>query len=171
MAVEETATFTLRYRARRSDVWTWYWRSWRGGLWRSWAGGGLVFAAVTLAMRGRDHAIGPGDFVFIAICLPALAAFFVAYPQIAFKNEERVLVAGPSGIDSTIGAKSAHRDWSEIGTIEDAGYGIAIAVARTGNAFVVPNRAFADAALRAAFLRSVTQWHAQAVGKQPSPPG
>ena len=167
MAASQTAPITLRYRAQRRDVWRWYWRSWRGGLWRTWIGGGLAVAAVMLGLRGREHVVGAQDLVFVAVVLTALAICFVAYPQVAFKTQERVLVAGPSGIDSTIGSKSGHRDWSEIGAVEDFGDGIAIKVAKTGNAFLIPNHAFADVALRALFLRSVAQWRAQDDGALP----
>jgi hypothetical protein len=77
-----------------------------------------------------------------------------------FKHRERVLAVGPDGIDTTIGKKSAHRDWSEISAVEDRAGVVAITVRQTGNAFLIPNRAFADDGARADFLRRAAAWHA-----------
>jgi hypothetical protein len=73
-----------------------------------------------------------------------------------------VLTVGATGIDTTIGKNSAHRDWKEIRAIEDQGDVVAIMVRQTGNAFLVPSRAFASDDARADFLHRATAWHAAA---------
>ena len=79
-----------------------------------------------------------------------------------FKSRERTFEIGPNGIDSEIGGNRTHRDWREIASITDKNGVIAIVVARTRNAFLVPSRAFESAKQRDEFLRQAMAFHAGA---------
>jgi hypothetical protein len=155
-------SFTLRYRSQRREVWNWYWRRWRGGAWRQWLILGVFAGMAVLMMRWLDnpHRWPRGvDFAVAFLALIVALSLLALYPQLVFKPQERVLTAGPNGIDTAIGILKAHRAWSDIAAILDQGEVVVIAVARTGNAFVIPARAFPDTATRAAFLHAVKTWH------------
>lgn len=158
-------SFTLRYRARRAEIWRYYWRAWRSRLWIYWLA--IPVGALTifgLSLWGRP--LETRDLWLAAGMAAATLLFFVLYPQLRFKPEERVLTADSIGIRSTIGKRSGARTWQEFSEIRDTGETIALVVAKTTNAFVIPNRAFADALERADFLESARAWHA-AAGSDP----
>lgn len=158
-AVPEQRSFTLRYRSQRREVWNFYWARWRASLWRSWLLYGALVVVGALVIDSYDHKLGWQDAPVALLYMLLLFAFFTIFPQLAFKPQERVLNADPGGIDTTVGGESGHRDWREIGSITDDGDAITFVVARTGNAFIVPMRAFQGAAERAEFLRAVMEWH------------
>src|SRR5262249_12006189 len=148
----------VRYRARRGEVWRWYWRRWRAKLWQTWLlGGGAAYAAV-LFVFASEHPFETRDLL-TALWAPAVLWMFLAlFPQAMFKSAERTLEIGPGGIDSCIGVKRAHRDWREIDTITETNGVIALRVRRTGNAFLVPDRAFESGEQRTEFLRQAREW-------------
>jgi hypothetical protein len=159
----DTTSIVLRYRSSRRDIWAWYWRRWRELLWAYWLVIGIAVVGFTLLYANSTHPIGPADVMRAGAYLALALAAMAIYPQFSFKSEERVFIIGPSGIDSTIGAKPAHRDWVDISEITDIGTHIVFTVAATLNAFLVPNRAFGDAAARADFLQRAMAWHVAAV--------
>jgi hypothetical protein len=98
-----------------------------------------------------------------AMCPPILLwAFLAIFPQVMFKSKERTFEIGPNGIDTEIGGNRVHRDWREIASIADKNGVIAIVVARTGNAFLVPDRAFESLDQRDDFVRQAIEFHAAA---------
>src|SRR5947208_574648 len=142
----------VRYRTQRDEICRWYWMYWRASLWRTWLFyGAAAFCLTLLASSNRGR--WPQMFL-IAMCAPILLwTFFAIFPQVMFKSKERTFEIGPNGIDSEIGGTRAHRDWREIASITDKNGVIAIVVARTSNAFLVPDRAFESAQQRDEFLR------------------
>lgn len=166
--------FVLKYRVERHEIWTWYWWAWRQprGLWSYWVLVGAAIAICAYLARTAER-IGTPDDVAASLAIGfAVCAFFILYPQLMYKGRERVLHVSASGIDTSIGAMSAHRDWRDIASVVDRGAYIAAVVAggvpfgvfwlrtRNGNAFVIPNRAFADSSERATFLQQALSWHA-----------
>jgi hypothetical protein len=83
------------------------------------------------------------------------------HPQLAFKPQERWLKLSETGIDTRIGRRSGHRDWSEITDILEL-HGAICLVVSSGNAFIVPRRAFEAEAERDRFLRSARLWQSAA---------
>ena len=143
----------LRYQSSRGDVWRWYTLSWRRRLWRKHV---VVVAAFALfALIVKPFSLNTLALNVVLALLACVAMAF--YPQIAFKPSERWLKVGPGGLDTTIASKTGHRDWSEL-TIEEQGESVIISVNRTGNAFIVPARAFATERDRAAFLAATRAW-------------
>jgi hypothetical protein len=92
----------------------------------------------------------------------ACVILFPLWPLWRFKGATRVLSIDKGGFTTTIGARSGERSWQEIAAVEDTGEEILIIV-KTGNAMVVPRRAFANNAARARFLDAARNWHSLAI--------
>ena len=131
----------------------------------------VLLVAGTLLIASNDHAVGVADFANATGIVSFAFLFFVVFPQLSYKPRERTLEMSASGLDTSIGTQSGHRSWRDISSISDAGETIVCVVAggiplmigwlrtRNGNAYVIPNRAFVDAAQRTAFLDQITAWH------------
>jgi hypothetical protein len=166
-------SFTLKYRAERRELWNWYKRAFWSprGLWGYWLVVALVSSIVVMGIQTMGYPIGASGWFIAATLLIVLLGFFVIYPQAAYKARERTLTASEKGIETTIGDIFARRAWQDIASITDLGDTIAIVVAggtkigpawiRTvnGNAFVIPDRAFANPVQRADFLEHIAAWH------------
>jgi hypothetical protein len=151
----------VRYRTQRNEIWRWYWMYWRASLWRTWLLYGAAAFCLTL-LASYNGGRWPQMFL-AAMCPPILLwAFLAIFPQVMFKSKERIFEIGPNGIDTEIGGNRVHRDWNEIASITDKNGVIAIVVARTRNAFLVPDRAFESAKQRDSFLRQAIEFHAAA---------
>jgi hypothetical protein len=113
---------------------------------------GLVLWAGT---RFRDF---PPRMVALAILLGfASIAWLPLWPLLQFKSQERVLKLDESGASTTIGSRSGEVLWRDVARIEDGPEVIAI-TRRAGNAFLIPDRAFATAKERAAVLATIVAW-------------
>ena len=170
----DAQAFVLKYRIERREIWRWYWWAWRQprGLWSYWIVVGAVVATGSYLLRTAAHPSTSNDVVVSLVIALATCAFFILYPQVMYKGRERVLRVSAAGMDTSIGAMSAHRDWKDIASIVDRGTYIAAIVAggiplgifwlRTlnGNAFIIPNRAFEVESERLAFLQHARNWHA-----------
>lgn len=154
---------TLRYRSKRREVWGFYWWCWRQpkGLWRiHLATMGAVFAIVFLMVGLGDPTRG---LVLAASAAFAAVAWMPLTPLMFFKSQERTLVVGAEGLITTIGHGGGKQRWSDVMTILDRGDTIAL-VGKSLNGFVIPRRAFAETAKRAAFLVAIRAWHRAAAG-------
>jgi hypothetical protein len=175
MTSEPTA-FTLSYHVERREIWNWYWFYWSriDGLWRYWVLWlfSLIISAwaISLAMRSAFiDAAGPALLIyFLGI------AFFVIFPQLAYKPSVRSITISTDGINTSRAGITARRSWGDISSITVRDGYTALVVAggiqfwpfpvwlrsRTGNAFIIPDRAFADDAGRDTFRRTIQSWHA-----------
>jgi len=165
--------FTLKYCADRRERWNWYWRSFLSprGLWGYWLVVAFVISIAVLGIQTMGYPVGVSGYVLGAALLIVLLVFFVTYPQVAYNPRERTLVASEKGIETAVGTAVGKRSWQDVASITDYGETIAIVIAggtrfgpfwiRTlnGNAFIVPNRAFANPVQRAAFLEQIQEWH------------
>jgi hypothetical protein len=130
---------------------------WRSRFWR-WH---LLLAAcltyfLASVMPGH-HGVA---FYLIALvaALAVVIAMFAAWPQLRFKALERTLHVDHDGWSTTIGAKSASLPWSAVAAIEESANSVVIA-GISGNALVIPLRAFADAASMHRFATDARAWH------------
>ncbi|RUL75924.1 hypothetical protein EKH80_09360 [Dyella choica] len=153
--------YSLRYRSSRMEVWRWYWRAWlaRYGWWHL-----LIAAAVTwLTLANSGARFGPAEyslrFVWIA---PLVIALMAAWPQLAFKSQEPVLEVGPEGWSSRIAGKVGSRAWKMVASIQ-SNHEIIALVSDSGNALLIPRRAFQSESSREAFLSDIRRWHAAKV--------
>jgi membrane protein YdbS with pleckstrin-like domain len=161
-------TVSLRYASRREEVWRWYWRSWRRTLWNIHLRIGLV--AFALAFLVIDAGRAPTPFSLAAATLVALGliGFLVLYPQLRFKPELRTLTADEEGLKTAIGRRRGAIPWSKIARIaEDHGY--VIVESRSGNAFIIPPRAFESERVKADLL-SLARQAAPGLFIAPPPP-
>jgi hypothetical protein len=169
----DTPSFTLKYRADRRERWNWYRRSFLSprGLWGYWLVVALAISIVVLGIQTMGYPVGMSGYVIGAAVLILLLVFFVTYPQVAYNPRERTLIVSEKGIETSLGTATGKRSWQDVSSIADFGETIAIVIAggtrfgpfwiRTlnGNAFIVPNRAFANPVQRAAFLEHIQAWH------------
>jgi hypothetical protein len=149
--VPESGTHTLRYRSLRTEIWRMYWRAWRKKLWVI-----HVLLAVVAAWICSNNTL-PSIAVWFFVWLPIVVVCLAAFPQIMFKPHERMLQLTPEGWSSTIGSKSGSMSWKAIRGVEESPEGLLI-VSATGNAMVVPQRAFTDVSHRAAVVTDVKGW-------------
>jgi hypothetical protein len=173
--------FELKYSVQRQELWNYYWWAWRqpDGLWIYW----LIFSLAALALGWLWASISETTNLFEATALICLtgACFFVLFPQLAYKPQERSVTIDADGIDTTIGARSGHRGWADISSVTSRGDSIILMVSggtrllpglwlltRVGNAFIIPNRAFKGAEQRQEFLGSAQNWHRPHAQKFPA---
>jgi len=156
--------FELRYASRREEIWRWYWGAWRRKTWRVHA---LVLATIVvwvwvLAPAGASLAsMGLSALLWSVLAMAVL----VGWPQLRFKPQERTLRVDAEGLETWIAGRSGRRKWSQIRSIFEEG-GAVVLETVTGNAFVVPDRAFSSPDERASFVafakRSVVRsWQAR----------
>ncbi len=163
--------FDLEYSSRRRVIMKLYWRSWRQGLWKVHLGaflaaGGALF--VLLLRVGRSVATA-GAAAFLGGLLSI--AWLPLYPLLKFKPQRRTLTVDDEGLRTTIGDRSGAVPWSDFASVaEDDGN--VVLTRKSGNAFVVPPRAFESAAMRADFLgfvqRSVAAAQDEPVPRRPT---
>jgi hypothetical protein len=140
----------VQYTSKRSEVWSWYWRSWREWIWKVHA---VLFFALTISffvlVGGPSHPLS-GILVSNGLAVGALA-FMAIYPQLRFKPERRSLVLNDNGLSTKIGRKTGSRSWREIKSVaEEMGY--VVITAKNRNAFIIPPRAFDGSEERDNFL-------------------
>lgn len=149
--------YSLSYRSSRSEVWRFYWAAWRARLWRVHLLVAAVPAFLLPDMLGTAPSIRSYVLYFLGT-LPAVTIFFALWPQVMFKSKERTLLVGPDGWSTKIGNKSGSRRWAEIASVQEAADSVVITSA-TGNALIVPARAFLDKALKDQFVKDSQAWH------------
>ena len=89
-------------------------------------------------------------FATILVLLP-IALFLTA------KTDRRTLAISPAGISTVIGKRSGQIPWSSVKVVRNAS--TFVLIARTnGNAFFIPDRAFARPDDRARFLEQMNLW-------------
>jgi hypothetical protein len=145
---------TIQYSSRRGEVWTQYWRLWRQKLWRFHA---ALFTAIALGLLVglSDWHLSPTALAGVAVVGGLLpCAGFALYPLAKFKPQMRILTIDPAGLTTSIGKSTGDVPWHDVEAITDK-QGLIVIRRTNGNAFVVPDRAFASPADRAEFLRSV----------------
>ncbi len=147
---------TITYNSLRSEVWTHYWRLWKQRLWRVHASLFLTIAACALIVLADGHQPTTTTVVIAFGCGLLPCVVLALYPLAWFKPQVRTLKIDHAGLETWIGKLHAAVAWRDVAAISDRDDQIVIA--RTnGNAFLVPRRAFATPADRAAFLTMARQ--------------
>jgi hypothetical protein len=132
---------SVRYESRRSEVWQWYWRTWRRSLWRfHLAIFLLISSTATSLMYGKVPSTVAGYILIIAIGLIPLIGFAL-WPMIKFKPQTRTLTVNESGIETSIGDKNVKVGWDEF-TYFKREASLIVIQRRNLNSFLVPSRAF-----------------------------
>jgi hypothetical protein len=132
---------TIEYASRRGEIWIWYWKAWRQRLWKSHL---RLFAIVTvLAYLFLSYPAPPSRATLaLPMAIGAVPVFLlILYPQLRFKPQPRTVTIGTSGITTAVGQKSGRISWRNIRSVtEDRGY--VVVQGSSGNAFIIPPRAF-----------------------------
>jgi len=97
------------------------------------------------------------DFLFAFLWM--IGGFFLLlfWVFIRAKTKERMLSISDKGIYTEIGRIKADYPWRKVKEIKDVGRYVVI-VNRSGNAFFIPSRAFADEEQRIEFLAKLNEW-------------
>ncbi len=153
---EKDTPVTIEYASRRGEIWTWYWRAWRQRLWRSHLAIFAIFAVPAYllmsypARPSLSTLAGPLAVGAIPILL------LVLYPQFRFKPQARTISLGTSGITTTVGRKSGRISWKNIRSVTNE-RGYVVVEGSSGNAFIIPPRAFDTPAAQASFVASMKE--------------
>jgi hypothetical protein len=121
-----------------------------------------VFAAAVAFGMSRAEVLR-GDIyswvtaTFVAFIL--ILVISVTASQLLFKSAERTLEVGPDGWSTQIGKKTGSRKWSELAPVREEN-GVVILAGKSGNALLIPSRAFESEAQRKAFIEDVSRWRA-----------
>jgi YcxB-like protein len=116
----------------------------------------LTFLAFTA--RSDTFTVTPLRALYALLAVAAMEAFFIGFPQLAFKPQIRTFTVTETGIETKIGRRSGSVNWSQIKSIEDSQGEILIS-RRNGNAFLIPERAFRTQGERADFFSKINSWH------------
>ncbi|WP_188792620.1 hypothetical protein [Dyella nitratireducens] len=149
--------YSLRYRSSRAEVWLWYWHAWRSKYW--WwhllLAAGITWESLVI----QDSGFQLSKFLLRLLWVtPTLVALMAAWPQVAFKSQERLLEVGPEGWFTSIAKKNGSRTWRMVGSIRSNDEIISI-VSTSGNTLLIPRRAFQSELSREAFLADIRRWH------------
>lgn len=145
---------TVRYALSRSEMLTamWYSAKYSGRLRRRILVLPAFVAVASLlgAYVGR-HVITTADLMIAAAW--AIGALLLMPMLVAArtKGQERILELTPDGVTTRIGSLSGTVPWRAVAFVDDVGPFVVIA-GHNMNAFLVPNRAFADDQERAQFI-------------------
>jgi hypothetical protein len=147
--------YVLRYRANRQDVWSWYWRRWRNGAWLRQL---LIALAISVYGAFSNHLSISVSLLLLAAAFLIVTMVFAAWPQVAFKPQERVLSVNSAGWSTQIEKKSGAKSWSEIESLR-ADHDVVVITSRDGNALLVPPTAFTGPDEQGKFVRDAQAWH------------
>ena len=150
---------TIRYTSSRKEVNEWYWKKWRQKFWFYHV---IFFLLIVSISVGRWPAKNVIDVLRGMIIGIVAVLGMIAFPQIMFKPKERWLFVNENGIKTEIGKIKAHIGWNEISKVEEASQAIVITRRKSGNAFIVPNRAFQSLNEREAFYKAAKDWQSKA---------
>lgn len=145
---------TLTYTSTRGEISQWYWRKWKRGYWIVHL---ILFLIVSSFATGLFTPFVPVDFIYSALVGLAAVLVLVAFPQLSFKSQARTLTINGEGIKTTIGGRSGAVPWVDIKSIEytrDEAY----LIKRSGNAFIVPRRAFSSSDEQNNFIQTAIKW-------------
>jgi hypothetical protein len=112
--------------------------------------GGAFSRSITVGDAGRALAWAVGAFLFMPLLL-----------FVRGKTEERTLSISAQGISTEIGSRRGEVPWGKVRLVEDAGRHVLI-VGATGNAFLIPGRAFSGPEQQKQFVQEINSWRKRA---------
>lgn len=155
--VDSRMNHTLRYSSTRAEIWRWYWFAWKAKFWRLHVL--LAAAAAWIFMVTVDGFIDFRHyFLYCVVALPFVIFSMALWSQVMFKSKERVLHVGPTGWSTLIGAQSGSRSWAQVASVQDTRDAVVI-TGTTGNALIIPSRAFQDPLSKQQFVKDAQSWH------------
>ena len=158
------ASYTLRYRSSRREVWRTYWRGWRKSYWRIQLSAVVALAATLIGLANEPLGWKSGLHALL-LALPMVLVPLLLWPQLRFKSQERWLQVGAAGWSTRIGRRSGARTWTEVAGVACTGDAVLIA-SKAGGILIVPLRAFGDAQAMRQFFADVRRWHGESGDSQ-----
>jgi hypothetical protein len=147
--------YVLKYNATRREVWRWYWRRWIDG---AWMGQFFIAAAISAYSAFSSHLSSTRFILVLLAVFLVVVGVFAAWPQLAFKSQERVLEVDSNGWSTQIGKRSGSKNWGEVKSVR-AEQGVVVITSRSGNALLVPSSAFPSADEQSRFVQDAQAWH------------
>ena len=150
-------SYSLRYRSSRRDVWKWYWDRWLNGFWLRQL---LIALGIASFVTRANHLSFAWFLATLSLAFVFLVVVFAAWPQLAFKSQERVLEVGPAGWSTKIGTKTGSKSWREVDSVTSE-RGTVVIASRSGNALIIPSSVFSDSDEQQRFIRDAQTWKAE----------
>jgi len=117
----------------------------------------IVLGFLPLLTGGSSRPLGFSDLRSLCASSGVAFLFLISWTVIRGKKDERALTISTFGVSTQIGSQAADIPWASIAFISPAKNHLLI-VRKTGNAFFIPGRAFADAAQQERFVELVEAW-------------
>jgi hypothetical protein len=122
-----------------------------------------VFALIWIASSALVSRTLDRDVIIVGVLWAvAFLTFLPVFLALTAKTQERVLELTPAGIRTSIGELHGTVAWSSIAFIHDIGRFVVIG-GKNMNVFLVPSRAFPDAAAQEQFLTECQAWASDGV--------
>lgn len=99
------------------------------------------------------------DIIMTFLLMLGLVVFLPFVLRLFTKPQQRILTIDAQGIQTTIGEQSGTVPWPQVADIVQDGDFIFV-IGRSGNSFLIPNRAFPAPEQRQAFLEAITKYRA-----------
>jgi len=151
---------TIQYSLTRADILRSFFRSLKSSprFLVTVLGYSVAFGLFTMLARGDfSRSIAPDDLL-IALAWTVAAFFFMpGYFLIRYKRELRVLTTSQEGITTEMGDRKATVSWSRIKQVRNTRRNVFL-VGSSGNAIVIPSRAFQGPDQQAQFVAEIDVW-------------
>ncbi len=138
------------------EIWTWYWRAWRQRLWKSHLRIFAVFVILAYLILSYPATPSLATLAVPLVIAVIPIALLTLYPQVRFKPQTRTITIGTSGVTTVVGRKSGRISWKNIRSVtEERGY--VVVEGSSGNAFIIPPRAFDTPETQATFVATAKE--------------
>jgi hypothetical protein len=144
----------VEYALSRAEVMGWYLKTWvrPSRL--------MVYRVVTVAaLTGIAWLLAPPEWRLLAalvLCAAYLGLAF-GYPMLRYKPQTRWLEISAYGVESQIAGLRMRAPWPKVREVRLERHAVAITL-KSGNAMLIPRRAFADEAAMAEFYAASRRW-------------
>ena len=102
------------------------------------------------------------DIIVTFLLMLGLVVFLPFALRLLTKPQQRILTINAQGIQTTIGTQSGTIPWAQVADIVQDGDFIFV-IGRSGNSFLIPNRAFPAPEQRQVFLEAIRNYRAAQV--------
>jgi hypothetical protein len=152
--------YALSYNSQRSDVWRWYWRTWRKKLWPLHVA--LSVGVAWLVAQSTSQPLVSVEALAVAGgSLIAIVGLSSALSQAMFKSATRKLVVDVNGWSTVVGNKTGSRSWAEVESLSEEANHVVL-TGKDWNALLIPKSAFDSDEHMRRFIESVREWKGHA---------
>jgi YcxB-like protein len=113
---------------------------------------------LSLAISGAfSRSLTTGDAIGAVACAAGAFLFMPLWLFVRGKTDKRTFSISAQGISTEIGSRKGAVPWGKVRLVENAGRHVLI-VGATGNAFLIPTRAFNGPEQQAQFVQEIANW-------------